>query len=215
MAKTLGLKGASSYQRYENPETFTKDVLPNHIINKLVAKLPGNGNPPITKSEIINLGGIESDQADSVLDKLKGENSQFKKTVPLISSVRAGAWTDIGEVRETHQVEKWMPTTIKVGPRAFALKVIGQSMQNPYGQPSIPEGAIVIVDPDREAESGNIVVAQEDAENEATIKKLDKDGSRVYLKPLNPNYETLKLDKKTGRVIGVVRGMTFTQEFED
>ena len=42
------------------------------------------------------------------------------------------------------------------------------------------------------------------------------DGDRIYLKPLNPNpiYEHQKMDE-TGRVIGVVRGMTFTQEFED
>ena len=94
------------------------------------------------------------------------------------------------------------------------MKVIGQSMQNPYGQPSIPEGAIVIVDPDKEAESGNIVVAQNRQDSEATIKKMDRDGDRIYLKPLNPNpiYEHQKMDE-TGRVIGVVRGMY--QEFND
>ena len=57
-------------------------------------------------------------------------------------------------------------------PHAFALRVAGDSMVNPLGFPSIPEGSIVIVDPDGIAENGKIVVARLEDSVEATLKKL-------------------------------------------
>lgn len=44
--------------------------------------------------------------------------------------------------------EEWVYTTALVSEMAFALRVRGDSMTNPLGSPSIPEGSIVIVEPD-------------------------------------------------------------------
>ena len=74
--------------------------------------------------------------------------------VPLISWVQAGEWTAIVDSLEPGDAEKWQETTAKVGPHAFALRVHGDSMVNPFGFPSIPEGSLVIVDPEGRAESG-------------------------------------------------------------
>jgi SOS-response transcriptional repressor LexA len=49
----------------------------------------------------------------------------------------------------------------------FALEVKGDSMTNPNGLPTIPEGATVIVDPDIEPLHGKIVIARIDGTNEA------------------------------------------------
>lgn len=71
------------------------------------------------------------------------------------------------------------------GPRSFALVVRGDSMV-----PEFREGDIVIVDPDREVESGSFVVAQNTL-GQATIKQLIKDDRGVFLRPLNSAYPVM------------------------
>ncbi len=67
-------------------------------------------------------------------------------------------------------------------------------MTNPNGAPSIPEGSLVVVDPDYGNTydvNGKIVVAQIMGSTEATLKKFVIDGPIKYLVPLNPNYRVL------------------------
>jgi SOS-response transcriptional repressor LexA len=56
--------------------------------------------------------------------------------------------------------------------------------------PEFREGDIVIVDPDREVESGSFVVAQNTL-GQATIKQLIKDNRGVFLRPLNSAYPVM------------------------
>jgi transcriptional regulator with XRE-family HTH domain len=56
MARLLGLKGASSYQRYEDPSTFKRKYLPREKVDLLI-QLVGRGSPPITIVEIETLAG--------------------------------------------------------------------------------------------------------------------------------------------------------------
>lgn len=124
--------------------------------------------------------------------------------IPIISSVQAGAWTSISDQFYTHHADEWQLTPTKVSKDAFALKVEGDSMLNPYGFPSIPQGSVVIVDPQIAAKSSDIVVAKLHSNDQATIKKLIVDYPNTYLKPLNPDYKTLLIDKKT-LIVGVVK----------
>ena len=68
-------------------------------------------------------------------------------------------------------------------------------MTNPHNKFSIPEGAIVVVDPEQQPNNGSIVVFRRKGEDEATLKQLKKDGGTQYLKPLNPQYPILTLDE--------------------
>ena len=124
--------------------------------------------------------------------------------VPLISWVQAGEWTAMVSDFEQGEITEWQATTAKVGPNAFALRVLGDSMVNPIGFPSIPEGSIIIVDPESYAENGKIVVATLEEAAEATLKKLIIDGPHRYLKPLNPDYKPMQINKNCV-IVGVVR----------
>lgn len=129
------------------------------------------------------------------------------KEVPLISWVQAGAWTatDPGMTRD--QAIEWLYTTALVSDKAFALRVRGDSMTNPSGAPSIPEGSIVIVEPeidDVATINGKIVVAHIDGGSEATLKKFVEDWPNRYLVPLNPNYKTIECDTNC-RIVGLVK----------
>ncbi|WP_445236095.1 LexA family protein [Escherichia coli] len=132
------------------------------------------------------------------------------RRVPVISWVQAGQFTECRAAEVFSEVDKWVDTSLKVGDNSFALEVKGDSMTNPNGLPTIPEGATVIVDPDPDAEPrhGKIVIARLDGTNEATVKKLVIDGPQKFLVPLNPRYPNIPINGNC-LIIGVVKGVQY------
>lgn len=126
----------------------------------------------------------------------------IKALVPVISHVQAGKWTEMDN--QLNEPEEWRETTAKVSNSAFALRVVGDSMVNPNGFPSIPEGSVVIVDPELPADNGKIIVARLDDTEEAVLKKLVIDGPNKYLKALNPDYKAIPINGNC-TIIGVVK----------
>lgn len=107
-------------------------------------------------------------------------------TVPLIE------WH---EVKNKHRIILGgILTSAQVSKLAFALVVKGDSMVNPHGSPSIPDGYIIIVDPEQIAVNNDLVIAFVDGSEEPTFKRLVIDGSRRYLKALNPSYPAIEVD---------------------
>ncbi|MGR9087303.1 MAG: LexA family protein [Gammaproteobacteria bacterium] len=131
--------------------------------------------------------------------------SSVQAKIPLINWVQAGQWR---EIMDTHEPEDWIDAVAHVTPRAYALRVIGDSMTNPHGAPSIPEGYIVIVEPDIVPVNGSIVVARLEHTNEAILKKLVYDGPKRYLKALNPAYQAIEIDDKC-IICGVVKKVQY------
>jgi len=117
----------------------------------------------------------------------------LQREVPLISWVQAGDWSHLEDNFQPGDAERWVATYANVSPHAFALRVMGDSMTNPTGAPSFPEGTIIIVDPERSAEAGKFVVVRQNVDSECTFKQLVRDGGRHYLKPLNPRYPVLEM----------------------
>ncbi len=130
------------------------------------------------------------------------------RRVPVISWVQAGQFTECRAAEVFSEVDKWVDTSLKVGDNSFALEVKGDSMTNPNGLPTIPEGATVIVYPDAEPRHGKIVIARLDGTNEATVKKLVIDGPQKFLVPLNPRYPNIPINGNC-LIIGVVKGVQY------
>lgn len=96
------------------------------------------------------------------------------------------------------------------GEDLFALRVRGDSMINAH----ICEGDLVLVRRQEGAQVNDIVVAMvgsgDDAE--ATVKRYQRDGERVVLKPEHPTMAPLVIDPRTrefkivGKVVGLLRG---------
>ncbi len=119
--------------------------------------------------------------------------------VPLISWVAAGNWGEAVDSYQPGDGEDWVETTKRVGHSAFALRVKGDSME-----PTCPNGSVIIVDPERDATNGALVVVRLDDDVEATFKKLMIEGGRRYLAPLNPRYPVLEVSGPA-TICGVVR----------
>ncbi len=118
---------------------------------------------------------------------------------PLIGTVHAGSPTIA-----TEEIEGFLPLPIDIRshPNAFLLRVKGDSMINAH----IKDGDLVVVDPDKSVEIGDVCIAI--IGEEATVKRLSKIGKKIYLVPENPLYQPIPLTKEIiiiGKVIGLWR----------
>jgi SOS-response transcriptional repressor LexA len=134
------------------------------------------------------------------------EGPEIKGEVPLISWVRAGVWCEAIDNYAVGDAESWWPCPVPHGKHTYALRVQGDSMTSPYpGQRSYPEGTIIYVDPDVAVVSGCRVIAKLPNTNEATFKEYRFDSGKHFLKPLNPQYQTIEINEET-QFCGVVIG---------
>lgn len=133
--------------------------------------------------------------------------------VPLLSWDEAMAFIAT-EGNEMPKNAKNTSTFVNVSQRAFCVKIDDDTMVNPYGKPSIPQGSMIIVDPLVEPENGKIVAAIiSDNSNQPprsimTVKKLVMDGFNNYLMPLNPRYDKI-LVTDACQIVGTVVGVQF------
>jgi repressor LexA len=118
-------------------------------------------------------------------------------TVPLVGRIAAGTPIYADENVEDHIA---VPLGYAGDQGHFALTVIGDSMIGA----GIIEGDVVVVRSQDHARDGDIVAAllPGPAEDEATVKRLGHDGSRVILIPENPALEPFEMPD--GRILGKV-----------
>ncbi len=119
---------------------------------------------------------------------------------PIITAVQASAWPS--QIKLSNHPE-WLDSPIETSRNAFWLTVIGDSMTSVSGI-SIPEGYLILVEPNQNAKNGDLVVANTEGSNEVTFKKLVIDAGQTYLKPLNPNYRPIEVSNKIN-IVGVVK----------
>lgn len=123
--------------------------------------------------------------------------------LPIISWVQAGSWANVADPFQPGVADEWKPVTRKYSRKAYCLRVRGDSMQAAEG-PSFPEGSIICIEPELPPTHRSFVIVRLDDSEEATFKQLIIDGDRRYLKPLNPRYPILPIDKPA-TFCGVVR----------
>jgi len=119
--------------------------------------------------------------------------------LPLLGSVAAGAPIEAVEVSERYEVPAEL---VPRGASCFALRVRGDSMIDEQ----IRDGDVVVVESRPEARDGETVVALVRGQD-ATLKKLYREGSRVRLQPANPSMEPIHVPAAEVEVRGVVRGL--------
>lgn len=154
-----------------------------------------------------------ADESKNWLDKANQAPAQFDGTlshgpdlrgrVPLISWVQAGDWCEAIDNFQPGDAEEWLACPRAHGPHTFALRVRGVSME-----PKYRDGAVIYVDPDRAADHLSNVVVRIEGEAEVTFKQLVVEGSKRFLRPLNPDWPGQKLIEigSQATICGVVIG---------
>jgi len=122
--------------------------------------------------------------------------------IPLLGTVAAGNPIAAIEIPEKVHVPQAL---LRNGQTLFALRVKGNSMVDEQ----IRDGDTVIVESRSDARDGETVVALIRGE-EATLKKLYRNGRTVRLEPANPEFEPIVLPSEDVEVRGVVTGLVRT-----
>ena len=125
--------------------------------------------------------------------------------LPLVGDIAAG-----GPLLAEQNVEDYLavPEPLSRGGEEFLLRVKGDSMVNA----GILDGDFVVVRRQQDARDGDIVVAlagDDEAADEATVKRFFREEGRIRLQPENDALEPIYSDYVTilGKVIGVFRSL--------
>jgi repressor LexA len=119
--------------------------------------------------------------------------------LPLLGVVAAGAPIEAIEVAESFDVPADL---VPRGGQGFVLRVRGDSMI----EEQIRDGDYVVVESRSEAQDGETVVALIRGE-EATLKKIYREGPTIRLQPANETMESFSVPAEELEVRGVVRGL--------
>jgi len=144
-------------------------------------------------------GGVVMSFPKSGLAGPDFDDEAILRWIPQISWTTAGHWGEVSDSYQPGDGERMIPITARVSKRAFALRVKGESME-----PTIPNGSTIIVDPAREAQSGNQIVVRQNHDEEATVKTLVRDGGKTYLKADNPRWPPMIEMRDDAVICGVV-----------
>ncbi len=159
------------------------------------------GERPITEKTVDQIHALVGCKGWFEQEENVVAGPDIRGSVPLLSSVQAGAFKEVLDSGYSGGDGVVMiPTTVPVNRYTFALRVQGDSME-----PRFTEGMLLIVEPELDPQPGDYVIVKNGSE-ETTFKQLIKDGADWYLKPLNPRYPIRALGKDT--IVGVVRGVT-------
>jgi repressor LexA len=123
--------------------------------------------------------------------------------LPLVGEIAAG-----GPLLAAENIEEYLsvPEPLSAGGEEFLLRVKGESMI----EAGILPGDYVVVHRQQTAQNGDVVVAlagEDEAADEATVKRFFRDNGRIRLQPENSALEPLYPDhvQILGKVIGVFR----------
>lgn len=121
-------------------------------------------------------------------------NQDKPRMVPLIGTIAMGA-----PITAEQNIEKYIPEYMMdryADDTLFALRCKGNSMY-----PLIPDGAIATIRQQSDVEDGEIAAVL--INGEATLKKVLHVGKIVVLRPANPEYKDIILDKDhPGTILG-------------
>jgi repressor LexA len=178
----------------------------------------GLASPSTVHAHLANLeraGYLRRDptkpRALELIGHRRAEPAEFRPTerelhtLPLVGQIAAG-----GPLLAEENVEDYIgvPEPLSKGGEEFLLRVKGESMINA----GILDGDIVVVRRQQDARNGEIVVAlvgDDEAANEATVKRFFREDGRVRLQPENDALEPIYAPHVAilGKVTGMFRSL--------
>lgn len=229
LARDCGFKGASSYQRYENPDQYTRPWLPLPLVIKIADALIGKGEPPIKRGEVMALAGVpvsgdieypigghkeftqlsENSLGQPEIDLQKAtnlpENNTLPRDLPVFGVALGGMEGDFNFNGMVVDYVRRPPSLMKIK-NAFGVYVSGDSMA-----PRFENGDLVFVHPGRPPKPGNDVIVELHGEHGAPgpcyIKRLvRRPPDRIILAQFNPPRNDIAIDN--ARIKAVYRILT-------
>ncbi len=121
--------------------------------------------------------------------------SDEKIAIPVLGKIACGE-----PILAKENIESYIYKPVDSLPsgEVFALQAKGDSME-----PTIPDGAIVLLRAQPEVENGEIAAVLVNGDEEATLKRIRKDNGFIWLVPDNPKHELKQITEDyPARIIG-------------
>lgn len=121
--------------------------------------------------------------------------SEEKIAIPVLGKIACGE-----PILAKENIESYIYKPVDSLPsgEVFALQAKGDSME-----PTIPDGAIVLLRVQPEVENGEIAAVLVNGDEEATLKRIRKDNGFIWLVPDNPKHELKQITEDyPARIIG-------------
>ena len=122
IAREMGYSQASSIQRYFSAD-YPETGLPANFISKLLAVLPGKGEPVITREEILAL-------ADGSVAEIQRKAPALPTSgVPVVGEVAAGLWMEAALFETENAEESTISYDVRFPAQSqFVVRVRGESL---------------------------------------------------------------------------------------
>lgn len=203
VADAIGIT-QGAYSELERTEGSSSKHL--YRIAKVLGVLPEwleEGYGPRTHGETRSAAAPPIDLDQWRADK---RSAPMLQNLPLISAAVAAHWGDYNDPNpKPVTVDEWITVAGNVSPASFCLRMIGDSMISSHpGIASIPENALVVVDPKQSIGNGQIVAAKLPGVDDVVIKRYVTVPPDNYLCPTNDRYSNIKIEEGT-KIVGVVR----------
>ena len=122
-----------------------------------------------------------------------------KASIPVLGQIAAGKPLDVMDRADEYlELDSYFPSG------CFALKVKGESMVDAL----ISDGDLVLIEPRKTANNGEIVVALVNNEG-ATLKRFYKEDDLIRLQPENPTMDPILINPRQDdlKIQGIVKGV--------
>jgi AcrR family transcriptional regulator len=228
MADRLGFSTGGTYQHYE--DRYKKDHLPPAMVQKLTAILQGHGHPPITRREIVSLGGgldgftstNQGDDGETAQPNVRTDTSAFERAsaipeidvrggmggggVPIetVTMDADGNHTSGESVRGTwHLPSAYVQNELRIGTSAARIiEVVGDSMA-----PTLLAGDRVLIDTADQNPTPPGIFALFDGYG-VIVKRLERvargEPPSIRVISDNPHHGAYELSSDEVRIIGRV-----------
>ncbi len=140
-------------------------------------------------------------------DRFKGSHNPFYRAwvkLPMLNWEQAAHWPS----RVYSEIESYISTEAVVSDKAFATRVEDTTMS-----PRFPEGSILIFDPEIKAQDKDFVAIHIEGHSKMQFKQMLLDGPDLYLKPINQDFQTNRVEKPY--VILGVMTQALTEFYQD
>ncbi|AMW98410.1 LexA family protein [Rummeliibacillus stabekisii] len=121
------------------------------------------------------------------------EINQDLVKIPVLGAIACGdpILAEENIIGYTYEVADTLPSGT-----VFALKAKGDSME-----PTIPDGAIVLIRQQANIECGEIAAVRVNDDSEATLKRVKRQGETLFLMPDNPKHSAIIITEKNPATI--------------
>ena len=190
-ARKLGMRGASSVQRYEDPHKYAGGYLKRDLVSEMARVLVGLGNPPIVHSDVWELAGPEFTATPAEIPNatIGRKIPTAIAQIPLYGQAVGGIDGEFVLNEGNRLADIVAPPSVANVSGAYAVTVSGESMEPRYF-----DGEVVFVHPKRRPVKGDFVVAQIHNPNDgpplAYVKRLVRNSEAgLVLEQYNPPKE--------------------------